>query len=173
MMRVLVIEDDFGDYDAVVRALSKMVHFRAKPSRAKTLEAARKLMAECIYDVFLIDYDLGAECGARFLQEIGGRAGTGVPILLTGRLDGHMHETALNAGALMCINKKDVSATALENTIRYALYTHRLEVEVAALLRSIAQGPEGPVLAARLARLVALDNSRGGLGREQPHASAA
>jgi DNA-binding NtrC family response regulator len=52
---VLVIEDDFGDYDAVARAMKKMVNFEARTTRAKTLEAARKLMAETAYDIFLID----------------------------------------------------------------------------------------------------------------------
>lgn len=160
-VRVLVIEDDFGDYDAVARALRKMVHFEAKPTRAKTLEAARKLMSECIFDVLLIDYNLGAECGARFLKEIGGRAGSAVPILLTGLLDREVHENALSAGAIGCINKGDLSPTLLETTIRYALYTHSLEVEVAALLRSVAASAEGPLLAERLARLSALDNSNG------------
>ena len=136
-IKVLVVEDDFGDYDAVARALRKIVSFEAAATRAKTLEMARKLRAESQFDVYLIDYNLGAESGARFLQEIGGRSGHGVPILLTGLLDREVHEIALQAGAISCINKRDLSPTLLETTIRYALYTHRLEIRYAGLLETL------------------------------------
>ena len=137
-LSVLVVEDDFGDFDAVARALRKMQSFEARVTRAKTIEAARRVMADMRFDVFLIDYNLGNDSGARFLMEIGGRAGRGVPILLTGLLDSDVHEISLRAGAIMCISKGDLSPTLLETTIRCALYTHRLEAELAELLRSIS-----------------------------------
>jgi DNA-binding NarL/FixJ family response regulator len=138
-IRVLVIDDDFGDYDAVARALRRMEHFQAEFVRAKTLEAARKLIADNSYDVYLIDYNLGAECGARFVQEIGGRSGKAVAILLTGLLDRHVHENALRAGAISCINKSDLSPRLLETTIRYALYTHRIEADISRVLLALTE----------------------------------
>jgi DNA-binding NtrC family response regulator len=138
-LRVLVVDDDFGDYDDVARSLRKMNHFKADFTRAKTLEAARRLIAENSYDVYLIDYNLGAECGARFVQEIGGRSGRGVAILLTGLLDRQVHDNALHAGAISCINKSDLSPTLLETTIRYALYTHRVEAGISRLVQALAQ----------------------------------
>ena len=140
LIRVLVIEDDFGDYDAVARALRKLQSFEAMATRAKTLESARKLMAEHAYDVLLIDYNLGVECGSRLLDEIGGRGGHAVPILLTGELDHRVHESALLAGAICCINKRDLSPTLLETTIRSAMYTHRLEAEVMVLVKALNAG---------------------------------
>lgn len=139
-VNILVVEDDFGDYDAVARALRKMEHFEARATRAKTLEAARRLIADNTYDIFLIDYNLGEDSGARLLQEIGGRSGSGVPILLTGLIDRNVHEIALRAGAIGCINKSDLSPTLLETTIRYAIYTHRLEAQVAGLLSRLTMG---------------------------------
>jgi DNA-binding NarL/FixJ family response regulator len=143
VVNVLIVEDDFGDYDAVARALRKMDHFEARATRAKTLEAARRLVADNAYDVFLIDYNLGSESGARLLQELGGRASRGVPILLTGLIDRDVQEIALRAGAIGCINKRDLSPTLLETTIRYALYTHRLEAEISTLLRAAASSDTG------------------------------
>jgi DNA-binding NarL/FixJ family response regulator len=137
-VRVLVVDDDFGDYDDIARSLRKMTHFKADFTRAKTLEAARRLMAEREFDVYLIDYNLGAECGARFVQEVGGRSGRGVPILLTGLMDRQVHDNALRAGAVSCINKSDLSPTLLETTIRYALYTHRIEAGVSRLVLALA-----------------------------------
>jgi CheY-like chemotaxis protein len=136
-LRVLVVDDDFGDYDDIARSLRKMTHFKADFTRAKTLEAARRLMTESDYDVYLIDYNLGAECGARFVQEVGGRSGRGVPILLTGLMDRQVHDNALRAGAVSCINKSDLSPTLLETTIRYALYTHRIEAGISRLVSAL------------------------------------
>jgi DNA-binding NarL/FixJ family response regulator len=137
VLKVLVVDDDFADYDDIARSLRKMSHFKAEFSRAKTLEAARKLMAENVYDVYLIDYNLGAECGARFVQEVGGRSGSGVPILLTGLMERQVHDNALKAGAISCINKSDLSPTLLETTIRYALYTHRIEAGISRLVQAL------------------------------------
>jgi hypothetical protein len=73
------------------------------------------------------------------LQEIGGRNGRGVPILLTGLIDREVHEISLRAGAICCINKNDLSPTLLETTFRYALFTHRLEADISMLLRLLAR----------------------------------
>ena len=149
-LRVLVVEDDFGDFDAVARALRKVRGFELSVTRAKTIEAARKVMADMRFDVYLVDYNLGAESGARFLKEIGGRGGHGVPILLTGLYDSDVHEISLRAGAIICINKSDLSPTLLETTLRCALYTHRLEKELSDLLRSISTAADGKAIAAGL-----------------------
>ena len=141
MIRVLVVEDDFGDYDATLRALAKMVRFRAATTRAKSIEAARHLMSEHRYDVLLVDYNLGVDCGARLLHEIGGRLAGSAPILLTGLIDATIQEEALKAGAICCINKIDLSPSLLEATIQSALFTHKLENEAAALLKALAVPP--------------------------------
>lgn len=156
-LKVLIVEDDFGDYDAVARALRKIEQFEVSAVRAKTLEAARLLISEHTFDVMLIDYNLGTESGARLLKEIGGRGSRSVAILLTGLIDRGVHEIALQAGAIGCINKSDLSPTLLETTIRSALYTHRLEAEVSSLLWALASesvGTQGhPISAATLATL--------------------
>ena len=138
LVRVLVVEDDFGDYDLVARALAKMRHFQAAATRANTLESARRLMAKHVYDVVLINYQLGLDCGVRLLQEIGGRGAAAVPILMTSLPDHEVQEIALRAGAIGCIHKCDISPTLLETTIRYALYTHRIEGQISGMLHALA-----------------------------------
>jgi DNA-binding NarL/FixJ family response regulator len=143
MIRVLVVEDDFGDYDAVARALRRMHHFQALVTRAKTLESARKLISQHDYDVLLIDFNLGPEVGTRLLDEIGGRGAKAVSILLTGLVDHEVHEASLRSGATGLIVKSDVSASVLENTIRYALYTHQIEADASGVLRALLAAPGG------------------------------
>ena len=131
---VLVVDDDFGDYDAVARALRKVESFEISVTRAKTVEAARKLVQERSFDIYFIDYNLGAESGARIFQEIGGRSSRGAAILLTGLTNREVQEIALRAGAICCVNKSDISPTMLETTMRCAIYTHRLEAKLRSLL---------------------------------------
>jgi DNA-binding NtrC family response regulator len=126
-LKFLVVEDSFADFDDLRRALLKMESFKALVTRAKTLEEARLARTQQSFHVALIDYNLGVESGARFLQEMGGRFGSMAPILITGLPDPHIQDVALRAGAIGLINKADLTPTALETTIRSALYTHEAE----------------------------------------------
>jgi len=135
-LKVLVVEDDFGDFDAVSRALRKMQAFEVRVTRAKSTEAARRVMADIQFDVFLIDYNLGDETGLHLLKDLPSLGGSGVPILLTGLLDSNIHEISLQAGAAICICKDDLSSTLMETTLRSALYTRRLEMQLMQMLQA-------------------------------------
>jgi DNA-binding NarL/FixJ family response regulator len=93
-------------------------------------------MAGHDYDVLLVDFNLGADVGTRLLDEIGGRGAKSVGILLTGLANPEVHDSALRSGAIGMILKGDLSATVLENTIRYSLYTHRLEATASGVLNA-------------------------------------
>lgn len=124
-LRILVVEDDFGDYDAVARALKRMNVYTSEHLRAKTLVEARKALADQSFDVALVDFHLGSESGAQLLDELNTTDRSIVPILLTGRSETHVHQAALQAGAASCINKDDLSSTLLETTFRYTLHNDR------------------------------------------------
>lgn len=137
-LNVLILEDDFGDYDAAARALRKMVQFDARPTRAKTIEAARRAVIDTHFDVHLVDMNLGMESGSLFLAEAGGRCGDSVSIALTGALNEATHELALQSGAMACIAKRDLSPTLLETTIRTAFHTRKIEAEYQRLVREMS-----------------------------------
>lgn len=126
-LRILVVEDDFGDYDDLCRAVRNMPHLSATTDCARSIAEARQLLAQREFDIALVDYCLGTETGIRFLNELGGRTGSIPAILLTGLDELLPQSTALDAGAISCINKDDLSPTVLETTIRFALHTHKLE----------------------------------------------
>jgi DNA-binding NtrC family response regulator len=137
-LNVLVVEDDFGDYDAAARALRKMVQFEAHATRARSIEAARRAIADTAFDVYLVDMNLGVESGSRFLKESGGRNGHGVAIVLTGLLNEAAHDLALQSGAVACLSKQDLSPRLLETTIRSALHTKRVEAEYQRLVTEMS-----------------------------------
>lgn len=134
LLQVIVVEDNFADFDDIARCLRKMICFEADVTRAKSIEEARMAFLEKQFDIAFIDFCLGHESGARLLQEIGGRSSKIVPILITGLPDERVQEIALNAGAIGCINKNDISVSLLETTIRYCLHNHRREHEYKNLL---------------------------------------
>lgn len=126
-INVLVLDDSYADYDAIRRSLNRMDMIKASVTRAKTIEDARRVCSEDVFDVVFIDYDLGIDSGIRFLQEIGGRGSQMLPILVTGLPDTSVLDIALDAGAVGLINKADISPTLLESTIRSAYYSQHVE----------------------------------------------
>lgn len=139
-LHVLVVEDDFGDFDDISRTIRKMSNFTAQVTCARTLEEARQAIREKQFDIALVDYCLGSESGARFLRDMGGRCGTTPAILLTGLLTKEPQEIAIEAGAIGCLNKDDLSPRLLESTIRCALYTHQLEKKIRNVIDQFAVG---------------------------------
>lgn len=143
LLRVLVVEDSYADFDDMRRALRKSEAFDVQISRATTLEEARRARASQEFDVAFIDFNLGGESGARFLDEIGGRSSTTLPILVTGLVDQRVQSIALNAGAIGIINKADISPRLLETTIRSAFYTRDVEQRLHGIIDAISrQGDE-------------------------------
>lgn len=139
-LKSLAVEDSFADYDLLRRTLLKTNTFRFNLTRARTLEEARLAQAQQSFDVAFIDYNLGVESGVRFLQELGGREGDTIPILITGLPDPRIYDVALKAGALGLINKTDLTPTLLETTLRSALHTKAVERKFRQIIAAIATG---------------------------------
>lgn len=140
-LNILVLDDSFDDFDAMRRALSRMEGFKATVTRARTLQEARLARSREEFDVVFVDFNLGTESGARFLDELGGRCGSAIPILVTGLLDHRVHEIALNAGALGIVNKCDITPRLLEAQIRSALHTQRVERQLHGIISAISSKP--------------------------------
>jgi ActR/RegA family two-component response regulator len=137
-LRSLALEDSFADFDQLRRALLKTNAYRFQLTRARTLEEARLARARESFDIAFIDYNLGVESGVRFLQELGGREGETIPILITGLPDPRVYEIALKAGALALINKTDLTPTLLETTIRSALHARAVERKFRQIIAAFA-----------------------------------
>jgi signal transduction histidine kinase len=124
-VRVLLVEDDEDDYLLTRDLLWEIGKERFALDWAETFEDAVALIARQQYDVYLVDYHLGAYNGLQLLSEAE-RKGTPI-ILLTGVEDWDIDVRAAKAGAADYLVKGQIDACLLERSIRYAIERKRAE----------------------------------------------
>jgi DNA-binding NarL/FixJ family response regulator len=119
-VNILIVEDDPDDYKAIFRLLSKVDGYSVRATRAPSAFAARSSLSESYYDVVIADYRLGRETGIDVIMSIARQRPDIGPILVSRCLSPEVHEAALSAGAVHCIDKDELTAMALENAIHAA-----------------------------------------------------
>jgi DNA-binding NtrC family response regulator len=122
-INVLVVDDDYDDYKAISRLLSKLDGYTVKTTRASSGLAARSGVSTSRYDVVIADYRLGPETGVDVIKSIVRQRPAVAPILISGHLSPEVHRAALSAGAIHCIDKDSLSVKTLEGVIRTAVHT--------------------------------------------------
>ena len=126
-LRVLVVEDDEDDYIITRDLLSEIDSRRIDPDRAATFDAALERIAANQYDVYLLDYRLGARDGLELMSEAIAIGCTAPMILLTGQADHEVDLEAMKAGATDYLVKGQIDAALLERSIRYAIERKQAE----------------------------------------------
>jgi PAS domain S-box-containing protein len=118
--KILIVDDDEDDY-FIVSELIQMI-----PSGEYAIEwasryddAMREMMSER-YDVYFVDYRLGARSGMELLKEAIQNGCEKPIILLTGGSSTRTEHEALQSGAVDYLIKADVTSEKLERAIRYA-----------------------------------------------------
>jgi len=125
--RVLVIDDDEDDFfltrDLLQEIPGNRFDFAWEPDWSKGLEA----VCSARYDVYLVDYRLGAASGLDLIREAQ-RRNCNVPlILMTGQGEREIDFAAMKAGAADYLEKGTLDTTLLERSIRYALQKKQSE----------------------------------------------
>lgn len=114
-LSVLVIEDEPGDQHIIRHMLKKLEV--SKISIVSTIEAAKALVHEEIFDCALLDWNLPDGFGREFLLSVSGRLPV---ILLTGDEEEVSPSDAFALGSHDYINKNELTPRLLERTLRYA-----------------------------------------------------
>jgi PAS domain S-box-containing protein len=120
-LRVLVVEDDTTDFFIIrehIRGIQNrtfIVDQCANYDEALTLICAKK------YDIYFIDYRLGAKTGLDLLRDALLNGCEEPLILLTGRGNSLIDQEAMEMGAADYLLKSEISSENLERSIRYAL----------------------------------------------------
>ncbi len=120
-VRILIIDDDEDDFFITSECLRQIEEYDlAIDWQFKYAEAIEQVKL-CNYDIYFVDYRLGAKTGIDFLKEAM-RLGCDVPIiLLTGKGNREIDIQAMQIGATDYLIKTDLNADKLERCIRYSL----------------------------------------------------
>jgi CheY-like chemotaxis protein len=121
-LSILHVEDEADDYRALSRLMSELGGFSVNMTRASSGLAARNSLLTGCYDVVIADYRLGRETGVEVIDSIARQRKDIALILLTSNLSSEVREAALSAGAILCIDKDDLSATSLESALHIAIH---------------------------------------------------
>jgi PAS domain S-box len=120
-VKILVIDDDEDDF-IITSSYIKDIPGKAYQVDwcAKYSEALQHIK-NCDYDLYFVDYRLGAKSGVELLKEAI-QAGCQEPIiLLTGKGNYEVDIEAIQQGAVDYLIKSDLGVEKLERSVRYAL----------------------------------------------------
>lgn len=141
-LRILMVEDDEDDFIITSELLHESEVFLPKIEWLDNYQSALRAMVQNSYDVYLLDYRLGAEDGLSLLREANAQGCRGPIILLTGQDDHHIDLEAMRAGAADYLIKSEITAPLLERSIRYSLEQKRSEADLAELKQRLAESQE-------------------------------
>ncbi|MFH7030134.1 MAG: response regulator [Heteroscytonema crispum UTEX LB 1556] len=136
-IRVLLVDDDEDDYILTRDWFTEFQVAGCELEWVNNYEAARKAIANSLYDVYLVDYRLGERNGLELLRQAIENGCSAPIILLTGKGDREIDIEAMKAGAADYLEKSQLTAPLLERSIRYAIehkHTQQKISEQAALL---------------------------------------
>lgn len=125
VVRVLLVEDDEGDYVITRDLLTAQEHARFEVEWCSDYDSALAAIREHRHDVYLVDYRLGARTGLELVSQAFGAQPTAPVIALTGRADYAVDAEATVLGFTDFLVKDDLDATMLERSIRYGLSHQR------------------------------------------------
>ena len=124
--RVLIVEDDEADYLYIRNLLSSHKSINYSAEWARDFDEGKKAATTNNYDVCFLDYRLGCRDGLELLESINTVIDFPV-IVLTGGGSEEIDAAAMHAGASDYFDKRDVSATIIQRSIRYAIHNHQLK----------------------------------------------
>ena len=129
-IRILLIEDDEDDYLLTSEMLSDTYSKRFRLDWASSFQDGLAMMTATDYDIYLVDYRLGAHSGLD-LAQAAVSVGDDTPIvLLTGQSSRDVDLAAMETGVADYLIKGEVTGSMLERSIRYALERHRNEEQL-------------------------------------------
>lgn len=118
--KILIVDDDEDDFFIISELIRMIPAGKYEIEWAYKYDDALRRMAEQCYDVYFVDYRLGARSGMDLLNEAMASGCEKPIILLTGGGNVKTEHAALQSGAVDYLIKADVTSEKLERSIRYA-----------------------------------------------------
>ena len=128
-VHILLVEDDEDDYLIVKDLLSDIEETTFQIDWVSEYDEAKQRIHPHRYDIFLFDYRLGRHTGLDLVRYVRTIKSSTPCILLTGQDDHHVDVMAGETGAVDYLLKRELTASGLERSIRYALERRNAEIE--------------------------------------------
>lgn len=129
-LRILLVDDDEDDYIMTHHLLSEINGGRFHLQWVDSYDAALEAIASDLYDLYLLDYNLGAQSGLQLLNEALSNGCKAPIILLTGQGNDQVDLEAMKAGAADYLVKGQFNAQVLGRSIRYAIERQRTAEQI-------------------------------------------
>lgn len=120
-LRILVVEDDATDFFIICEYIKGIPNQSFVIDQCVRYNEALELIAARRYDLYFIDYRLGARTGLELLRSALLLGCEEPLILLTGKGNTSIDQEAMEIGAADYLLKSEISSENLERSIRYAL----------------------------------------------------
>lgn len=120
-VRVLLVEDDEEDYLLTRALVEGSIDPLIELDWVPTYSAAQEAIERDEYDLYLVDYNLGARDGLDLIRAARSKGSHRPFVLLTGLADRRVDLAATAAGAAGFLIKLEATVPLMERTIRYAL----------------------------------------------------
>ncbi len=124
-LKILIIDDDEDDFFITSQYLETIEAFNVNCSWSYNIADAQKKLASNAYDIYFLDYRLGAKTGLELLVDAIENGSYKPIILLTGKGTVEIDKLAVENGAYDYLVKSDLTAEKLERCIRYAYERYR------------------------------------------------
>lgn len=128
-IRVLLVDDDEDDYLILKRTFRNIPNSPFKLSWSNSFDEARELVKSSDYDVFLIDYRLGAHTGLELLELAMPNKRSEPFLILTGASDTIIEQESIRLAAADYLVKGSLNPTNLSRALYYALGRKQIEAQ--------------------------------------------
>jgi len=119
--RILIVDDDQDDYFITNEYIRHIPNTQYETDWCPRYADALQHMTEGNYDLYFVDYRLGAKSGVDLLKEAREKGFEAPVILLTGKGNQAVDVEAMQLGAVDYLIKTELGIEKLERSIRYAL----------------------------------------------------
>lgn len=120
-VRILIIDDDEDDYVLTSGFLKAIEDRKLDIQWCYNYKTALQHIAAKAFDLYLVDYRLGAKTGIDLLKEAMAMNCEEPIILLTGKGNSNIDKQAMEMGAVDYLIKAELTTEKLERCIRYSL----------------------------------------------------
>ena len=126
-IRVLLVDDDEDDYLILKNIFAKIPNSPFSVRWSSTFEEARELVKSSDFDIFLIDYRLGAHTGLELLEIAMPSTRSEPFLLLTGAGDTGIERESMRLAAADYLVKGAIDPNTLSRALYYALGRKQIE----------------------------------------------